>query len=321
MKTGYTPCDPQAIPEARAVLQYLSGLRGRGVITGQHTQTAAQEELQYIAGVTGGALPALCGFELLAYSPNINYAESDEECLTEVEENKGTLEKAWEWAARKGLITFTWHWFSPLGGAGKAFYQRNTPFDARQALIDGAPEREAFLSDLDAMAGLLRPFAEKRVPILWRPFHEAEGDWFWWGHKGPETAKELYREMFDRFVNRHALHNLIWVWNSPRKEGYPGDGVCDVVSRDVYLPKREHSDYAAQYEELKAITPADKIAALGETGPLPDLPKLSETRIPWAWFMTWSKSLCREDVTARETLRAAYAGDYAVTLDKLPELY
>lgn len=319
MNKAYTPCDPQAIPEVRNVLQYLYDLRGRGIALGQHTQTMAQEELAYIREVTGKE-PALCGFELLAYSPNVNYAESGAECLTEVEENKNTLEKAWEWAERKGLITFTWHWFSPLYGADKTFYQEHTPFDARLVLQDGTPEKEAFLSDLDVMAELLKPFAEKRIPILWRPFHEADGTWFWWGSRGPETARGLYRTMYDRFVNRHGLHNLVWVWNSPLKEGYVGDDVCDVISRDVYLPDHTHVDYKEQYDELIAVTQADKIAALGETGPVPSLAALSESRIPWTWFMTWSKDICR-DRTSREELAAAYRSEYAVTLDKLPVLY
>ncbi|MCL1806806.1 MAG: glycoside hydrolase family 26 protein [Oscillospiraceae bacterium] len=320
MSIPYNPCNPQASDESKAILQFLSGLRGKGIIMGQHTQTMAQEELAYIREVTGGLEPALCGFELLAYSPNINTKDSDRECLDEVEANKRTLEKAWEWAERKGLITFTWHWFSPLGGAGKAFYQEKTPFDARLALTDGTPEQAAFISDLDVMAELLKPFAEKGVPILWRPFHEAEGSWFWWGSKGAETARGLYQAMFERFTQRHALHNLIWVWNSPLKEGYVGDDFCDVISRDVYLKPPVHSDYAEHYAELKAVTPTDKIAALGETGPLPSMERLAETRIPWTWFMTWSKSVCREQ-TDRDVLRDSYRHEYAVTLDKLPKLY
>ncbi len=314
----YSSCNPNASPEARRVLQYLADLRGNGILTGQHTQTMEQAELAYIREVTGRE-PALCGFELLAYSPNIDYQNSGEECLTEVEANKNTLEKAWEWAKRKGLITFTWHWFSPLGGSDKAFYQRNTPFDARLALVEGTPERTAFLGDLDAMAALLKPFAD--VPILWRPFHEAEGAWFWWGSRGPETARGLYRAMFDVFVNKHGLNNLIWVWNSPRAEGYVGDDVCDVISRDVYLEAHTHSDYKEKYDELVQITPCGKIAALGETGPVPGIAALSETRIPWTWYMTWSGRLCGEDVTSREELRAAYSHPYAVTLETLPELY
>jgi mannan endo-1,4-beta-mannosidase len=318
--SNYKPCNPNASPEACILLDYLSNLRGKGILLGQHTQTRPQEELSFIHEVTG-KYPALCGFELLAYSPNINYAESDEECLTEVEENKNTLEKAWEWAQRKGIITFTYHWFSPMYGKGKAFYQSNTPFDARLALQEGTPERKAFFNDMDDMAALLEPFCKKGVPILWRPFHEAEGEWFWWGNKGPETAKGLYIDMFKHFNNVHKLNNLIWVWNSPIPEGYVGDEYCDVISRDMYLEKHTHDDYKQGYDELVKITKADKITALGETGPIPSMTKLSQTKVPWTWFMTWSKSICSDDVTSREELMTAYNSDYGITLDKLPTLY
>jgi len=315
----YMPCNVNASEEARALLDYLSGLRGRGIILGQHTQTMAQEELKLIREITGKE-PALCGFELLAYSPNINYKESSEECLIEVEENKNTLEKAWEWARRKGIITFTWHWFSPLYGADKTFYQKNTPFDARLALQEGTPERKAFLADMDAMAELLKPFCQKRVPILWRPFHEANGDWFWWGSRGQQTAKDLWLEMYDRYTKVHELNNLIWVWNSPLPEGYVGDEYCDIISRDVYLKEYTHGDYRKEYDELVQITTADKIAALGETGPVPDIAALSQMRIPWAWFMTWSKGAFK-NMTKPEILQAAYSHDYGITLDRLPQLY
>ena len=316
----YLPCNPNASAQACNVLDYLYDLRGKGIILGQHTQTMAQEELAYIFDVTG-KYPALCGFELLAYSPNINYKKSSKECLTEVEENKNTLETAWAWAQRKGLITFTWHWFSPLYGTDKAFYKKNTTFDARLALEEGTPERKAFISDMDVMAELLRPFCEKSVPILWRPFHEAEGEWFWWGSCGPQTARKLWLDMYERFVNIHKLNNLIWVWNSSLPEGYAGDEYCDIISRDVYLPERTHSDYSKEYNELVKITKADKTAALGETGPVPDLALLEKTKVPWTWFMTWSKDMCREKVTSREELQAAYNSQYAVSLDKLPPLY
>ncbi|MCL2270299.1 MAG: glycoside hydrolase family 26 protein [Treponema sp.] len=316
----YNPCNPNAQEQARNVMDYLANLRGRGIVLGQHTQTPAQEELAYIREVTGKE-PALCGFELLAYSPNINYRESGEECLTEVEENKHTLETAHAWADKKGLITFTWHWFSPLYGTDKTFYQKNTPFDARLALEEGTPERAAFLSDMDSMAALLKPFCEKRIPILWRPFHESDGSWFWWGSRGPETARKLWLDMYERFTGVHRLDNLIWVWNSPLKEGYAGDAYCDVISRDIYLPDHTHSDYRKGYDELVQITAADKITALGETGPLPDIAALSATHVPWAWFMTWSKGQCREDRTSRSELYAAYNNGYGITLDTLPALY
>jgi mannan endo-1,4-beta-mannosidase len=316
----YLPCNPNASVEACNLLTFLSDLRGKGIILGQHTQTMAQEELAYIYNVTG-KYPALCGFELLAYSQNINYGESSKECLKEVEENKNTLEKAWSWAQKKGLLTFTWHWFSPLYGTDKAFYQKNTPFDARLALEKDSPEQKAFINDMDVMAEILKPFCEKHIPILWRPFHEADGEWFWWGSRGPETARKLWLNMYERFVNVHKLNNLIWVWNSPMPEGYVGDKYCDIISRDIYLPEHTHSDYREAYDELKMITKEEKIPALGETGPVPDIEVLEKTKVPWVWFMTWSREMCREKITSREKLLAVYNSDYSVSLDKLPALY
>jgi mannan endo-1,4-beta-mannosidase len=96
---------------------------------------------------------------------------------------------------------------------------------------------------------------------------------------------------------------------------------CDVISRDVYLPDHTHSDYREAHEELVRITPADKLTALGENGPIPGLAALARTRVPWSWFMTWSKSRCLEIATSHEELRFAYNSEYGVTLDKLPALY
>ncbi len=150
------PCNPNASEEVKAVMKYLSDISGKGIITGQHTQTTIQKELRYIEEVTG-KLPALCGFELLAYSPNINYEKSSGACLLEVEENKNTLDNAWDWALnKKGLVTFTWHWFSPFGSWDKGFYAENTTFDASKAVIEGTDEYQALLSDMDMMAEILK---------------------------------------------------------------------------------------------------------------------------------------------------------------------
>ncbi|MDD2647352.1 MAG: glycosyl hydrolase [Eubacteriales bacterium] len=315
------PVNKNAIQEVRNVLDYLSKIEGKAIITGQHTQTMAQDELTKIHIVTG-KYPALCGFELLSYSPNIKRETADEVCLREVDENKGTLEKAFEWAEKGGLITFTWHWFSPLGGRDKSFYARNTDFDAREALKDGTAENKAFLSDLDHMAELLKPFCQRRIPILWRPFHESEGVWFWWGAKGPETAKELFKFMYNYYTKHHHLDNLIWVWNSPLAEGYVGDEYCDIISRDMYPKPHAHSDFRENYEGLIKITPAAKGAAIGETGVIPDGDALEKSHTPWLWYRTWSWDfVLTEEYNGYDALKKLYEHSCAITLDKLPKLY
>lgn len=316
-----TPCNKNAIAEVKNVLDYLNKLEGNGILTGQHTLTMEQEELDKIYEVTG-KLPALCGFELLSYSPNINLETGDEACVTEVERNRGTLQKAWEWAEKGGLLTFTWHWYSPIGGWDKSFFSKNTDFDASKALIEGTPEHIAMCSDLDHMAGLLKPFCNKHIPILWRPFHEAEGDWFWWGVKGVEVAKELYRFMFRYYTEKHHLDNLIWVWNSPLPEGYVGDEYCDIITRDQYPPAHAYSDFRDNYEGLLKITDAKKGTAVAETGIIPDADMLVANKTPWLWYMTWSGGfVLTEEFNEFSALKRLYEHEYAVTLDKLPRLY
>ena len=92
-----TTADAKATQEAKELLEYLKNTAGQQIITGQHTQTIPCEEIAYIRQTTGKE-PKLRGFELLAYSPNINYADASPECLKEVEENKGTVETALQWA-------------------------------------------------------------------------------------------------------------------------------------------------------------------------------------------------------------------------------
>lgn len=316
-----TPSNPNAQPCVRSMLAYLGQLAGTGILTGQHTKTRGLEELHHIRSVTGRE-PALLGFELLSYSPNINYLDTDDECMEEVAGNYGTLRQAWEWASRKGVLTFTWHWFSPLGGRSKSFFARETDFDATRALEEGTPENRALLQDMDMMAALLRPFCEAGVPILWRPFHEGDGDWFWWGAKGPETVRGLWRLMYDRYTRLHGLNNLIWVWNSPVPACYPGDDVVDIISRDMYPPAHEHTAQTEKLDTLRLITPQNRITLIGETGTIPSIEALAAEKSGWVSYMTWCGEFCTsEDYTTSDELRRMYSHPWAVTLDKLPALY
>lgn len=317
----YLPQNKNVQAGVRNVMKYLSDITYEKIITGQHTQTMAQEELHYIEEVTGKQ-PALLGFELLSYSPNINYTDTDEDCMKEVMENYGTLKRAWEWAEKKGLITFTWHWFSPLGGRSKAFFTENTEFDAEKAVTEGTPEYHALLADMDVMAGILRPFCEKQIPILWRPFHEGDGNWFWWGAKGAEPLKKLWRMMYERYTRVHQLNNLIWIWNAPTPEYYPGDDVVDIISRDMYPPAHEHTSQKELYLDLLRVTHASKIALIGEIGTLPSPEAIVKDRAGWASYMTWSLDFGRsETYTTKKVLKEVYDSPYAVTKESLPILY
>jgi mannan endo-1,4-beta-mannosidase len=309
------PVNKNASEEAKKLLGYLEETAGKGIITGQHTQTIPMEEIEYIKNVTGKE-PKLRGFELLAYSPNINYDDADEACLTEIYENRGTLDEAMKWAVdTDGIVTFSFHWYSPIGGRDKSFYAKNTDFNPEQILVEGTEERKAFYHDMGVIAELLIPFKEAHIPVLWRPFHESDGTWFWWGSKGPEVACELYKLMYDFYVNTYHLDNLLWVWNCRLKEGYPGDEYVDIISVDIYLPEYKPTDYKEEYEALVEATTRNKVAALAEVGYIPDADMLEKSRVPFAYYMTWSKEFCiGEQYNSVEQVKKMYNSEYAVTL-------
>ena len=322
----YTPSNPNAQQGVHNVLKYLSDITYEKIITGQHTQTMAQEELHLIEEITGKQ-PALLGFELLSYSPNINYSDTDDECMTEVTENYGTLKRAWEWAEQKGLITMCWHWFSPLYGRSKSFFSENTDFDASKAVIDGTPENKALLSDMDTMAGILRPFCDKGVPILWRPFHEGDGDWFWWGAKGSDAYKKLWKYLYNELTNTYGCNNLIWVYNGQSADWYPGDEYVDIVGEDIYPGNHVYDPQVSKFKEATGYGSKTKITALTENGCIFDIDSAVSINALWCWFMTWGSEFTvngsnySEKYTEKSVIKKMYASKYSLTLGTLPKIY
>lgn len=312
--------NPAATKECRTLMRYLSSVYGNKLITGQHTNSVAGLEIDHIHSLTG-KLPALKGFDLLSYSHATTTNNMSEDAIIEIEGNKGTLGKAIEWHTQQGgIVTICWHWFAPLGGEDKTFYTKQTDFDLNEALQPGTASYEALLRDMDTIAEHLKKLREARVPVLWRPLHEADGRWFWWGAKGPEAYKALYRFMFDRYVNYHQLNNLIWVWNAPNPAWYPGDEFVDLVGDDVYEPAGNYGPLLCPYEYAVALTNGRKPVALTENGPIPDPALLRANRANWLWYMPWWGYWCTDpSVTSNEQLIKTYHHPDVITLEDLPD--
>jgi mannan endo-1,4-beta-mannosidase len=150
-------------------------------------------------------------------------------------------------------------------------------------------------AQVDKIAGYLKQLQEAKVPVLWRPYHEMNGLWFWWGDKkGPEGYQALWKMMFERFTNVHHLNNLLWVWNAnaprdipfdqayPYHHFYPGHAYVDVLATDVY-----HFDYEDRdYLELLELAEG-KLIALGECGELPNT-RILQVQPGFSWFMVWA---------------------------------
>jgi len=187
----------------------------------------------------------------------------------------------------------------------------------------GTPEYAATEHDLDVIAAELEVLRDAHVPVLWRPLHEANGRWFWWGAGGPEPFKQLWRMMYENFTLKHHLNNLIWVF-SPGAETdlaawYPGDAYVDIIGQDHYPLDGNHGPAKDVFDELVRMSGGKKLVALGENGPVPDPEQVERDGAGWLFFTTWSGSILFEKTTP-EQLRAYYNNPYVLNLGDLPDL-
>lgn len=155
---------------------------------------------------------------------------------------------------RGGIVSVLWHWNAPTGLYDteeqrwwSGFYTAATDFDVEAALASTTNANYTLLiRDIDAIAVELKRLQAVGVPVLFRPLHEAEGGWFWWGAKGPEPAKKLWGILYERLTVHHEINNLIWVWNSLAESWYPGDDTVDILSADVYAQGNGVSERPSQ---------------------------------------------------------------------------
>ncbi len=301
--------DPQATGEAKSLLSFLIDQYGQKVLSGQQKLI----EIDYIYSVTGKE-PAVGAFDLINYSPSRIEFGADP---------TGQSESWIDWAEfGGGIVSLSWHWNAPTDLINepdkewwRGFYTYATTFDIEAVLADPGGERyQLLIHDLDAIAVELGKFQDAGLPVLWRPLHEASGGWFWWGAKGPGPFIELWQLMYDRYVNVHGLHNLIWVYTVGDSAWYPGDAYVDIVSRDIY-PSDPDTSMVWEWQDTQSRHEGVKLVALSESGIVPDPDKIREDDVWWSWFSVWSGDFIRN--VDPIYLSFVYHDEDIITLDEL----
>lgn len=333
-----TLSNPKASDSAKRLYSYLCDIYGNHIIAGQQEYCGShnynswndpdtfikdnEAEFEYIFEKTGKQ-PAIRGIDFLAYNTTSDWRDNaPERCI--------------EWTNKyKGIATVTWHWNVPTeeGSTETAFYVESasatyTTFSISKALTEGTWENKVLMADIDLIAQELTKLKKADVPILWRPLHEAEGAWFWWGAEGPEPCKELYRLLYDKLTNEYGLDNLIWVWTGytfPTSSAwYPGDDVVDIVGYDKYnavdgLPNL--SSISSTFYSLVQSTDGKKMVAMSENDSIPSLENLVNDKAAWLYFCPWYMNyLTSEQNNPVENLVEIYQSEYCITLDELPDL-
>ena len=333
-----TLCNPNASDNAKRLYSFLRAVYGKYTISGQYSgDNMGYESREFIEiNKRTGKTPAILGLDVM----NLGIS-------TKVDHKAGGGDmvpiQAMDWYNNhNGIVTLCWHWHAPsqyleVNGQPwwRGFYTDSTNFDLGKAMSgEDKDGYDAIVAELDNMAEQLKPLAEADIPILWRPLHEAAGDprypnnaWFWWGASGREPYLELYKLMYDKFVNEYHLDNLIWVWNAQNQSWYPGDEYVDIVGYDCYPAERDSSSQKYYYDLLKECSPTgSKIIAETENGAMFDPDAAFNEGTRWAYFSTWNGEFAIKDsqlsdrYTTFEMWDKIYSGERVLTLEELPDL-
>lgn len=292
--------NPNATTEARVLYNYIREVNGNNIIAGQQESTwldSPEHEMDYILETTG-KLPAIRGLDYIN------------------EDFDGVTSRAVEWWERGGIVSICWHWGTPPDGVG--YESSKGEIDLTEALTEGTDLYNGMIKQMDRVAEELLKLQEAGVPVLWRPFHEFDGAWFWWGKGGSENFIKLWRLMYDRYTNHFGLNNLIWVlgYSHDAKEGwYPGREYIDIAGADNYEAGTQHGIYTLV---KRYVDDPEVPIAYHECGPIPKPADLIKRDVRWVWFLTWHTTHVKEQ-NKPEELNEIYNDSYVITLDELPD--
>jgi len=272
------PVNKNISQEARQLLDFLYSIEGKYILSGQHNYPNEMNRSSDTIKAYTGKLPAVWGSSFRGGS-DLNQVLT-RESIKKYEDGY--------------IITLMYHQPRPYADSLGSFRNDISDQEWDQLLTPGTEINQTWVNDIDEIAAELKVLQDHDVPIIWRPYHEMNGGWFWWGQQpGEEGYNRLWRMIYDRFTNHHQLNNLIWVWNAnaplQRKVPmdyhlfYPGNDVVDILAVDIY-----GGNYLQEYHD-KLVELADgKIIAMGEIGNAPD-PEILDQQPQWTWFMMWSR--------------------------------
>lgn len=304
---NFTPSDKAATAETRSLLSNMHRLVGSGVLFGHHDDTAygvnwrLQPDSSDVKRITG-VYPAVYGWDLSGIEADSTH---DINGIPFTRQSQ-LVREAYE---RGGINTFCWHMNNPATG--------KTAWDTTAApvadMLPGGKLHQLYVTYLDRAASYLVQLKGKNgepIPILFRPFHEMTGGWFWWGQSNcmPEDFIALWRFTINYLRKDKKLHNLLVVFSAADYEDeyfllerYPGDAYVDIIGFDRYCYgsiKEYEQVMQAQLSILQQVTQQHhKLACIAETGyqgiPLPNWwtdvlsPVLTRYNHTLSYIMLW----------------------------------
>lgn len=328
------PVTKNATPSAIKLYNFLVNNFGKKTISGVMTGNmdaytigdATQHEDVQAVYKAGGKYPALIGADLM----NATGANKDEGWFQQYTEKAIDIAKTtWK---KGGIPAFTWHW---RPGDEVEFYVKGahdtyTEFDFSEAFIKGSTTWDttsaaykAIVGDIDHVSQIFLDLQKEGVAAIFRPLHESGGNWFWWSINTGKQFIALYQLLYERMVFKNGVNNLIWDFNpqdASKLSWTPGETYYDVLSVDIYNKANDHQSNSAAFIDFANKGGTNKIIALSENGPIPDVDNMYAENAPWSWWMPWYESWSAGFVsqTAESVWQKNLADERIITLDEMP---
>lgn len=320
--------DKKATKETKNLFQNLKTISKNHILFGH------QHALEYghgwsnepnrsdVKSVTGSH-PAVVG---------IDFSDFSGRSKEQLEKTKAILKKnVIETYERGGITTVSWHFNNPASDGG--FYWKDGISKASMSLIKpGGSHHEEYKEILKTIANFAHSVKAKDgklSPMIFRPFHEFDGDWFWWGKS--QTSREDFIAVWQFTVSylkdTLGVHNFIYAFSPDNRfnseeeylERYPGDDFVDMLGMDDYgdFGRDGKYDLEAGLQKLKIFSDLaikkKKLAAFTETG-LESIPNekwwtevllktLKSENLQLAYVLVW-----RNDITSATHYYAPYPG-------------
>lgn len=325
--------DQNATDETKALYRNLGKLAEDHILFGHQHATEyghgwqGDENRSDVKSVTGSH-PAVIGIDFLGLS---GIGVSDEQIAYESAIIKKTIQDTYN---RGGVVTVTWHFNNPVSNT--AFYWNDSAVAAVSRIIPGGSHHEEYKKILERIAALVKSCKGndgKLVPMIFRPFHEFDGYWFWWGadYSTVGEFKTLWKFTVAYLRDTLSVRQFIYGWSPDNKftnkqdylERYPGNDWVDLVGMDNYNDMGRYGIYQldSAYHKIKIVSDFakknNKLAALTETG-LEGIPNttwwtevllktLKRSKLKLSYVLVW-----RNDIHSPTHYYAPFPGQVSV---------
>ena len=292
----------QAAAPGSPLLAFLNRISGQNIVSGQHNRETNSDPTRYtrMAQAITGQTPGLWGGDFL-FSP------------ADVANRTTMVDEAIRQSRAGSIVALTWHMCPPTIGSTCGWDEAGilgslTNPQWTELITNGTNLNNRWKARLDEVVPHLQRLEDAGVEALWRPIHEMNEGWSWWGGRpGSSGSRRLYEITYDYLVGVKGLTNLVWVWNvkdvamGSIGQYFPRGETVEVASLDVWV-KMEPS--ASDYQAMLAVAGGRPIA-LAEVGRTPS-PAILTSQPRWAWFMVWAEWLTDPAYNTNAGVQATY---------------